>query len=116
MNRRELLEMGGCCVATAALGAAIALPRSARASDWPTKTVRVIVPYAAGSATDLVPRTIFETISAQVGQSIVVDNRLGGGTTVGTSAVAKAEPDGYTVLVHSNGSGDGTRHSAQRPL
>ena len=103
MNRRELLEMSGCCVASAALGTAIVLPRSARASDWPTKTVRVIVPYAAGSATDLVPRTIFETISAQVGQSIVVDNRLGGGTTVGTSAVAKAEPDGYTVLVHSNG-------------
>jgi tripartite-type tricarboxylate transporter receptor subunit TctC len=75
----------------------------AAATEWPTKTVRVIVPYAAGSATDLVPRTVFETVSAHVGHSIVVDNRLGGGTTVGTSAVAKAEPDGYTVLVHSNG-------------
>jgi tripartite-type tricarboxylate transporter receptor subunit TctC len=74
----------------------------AAAADWPTKTVRVIVPYAAGSATDLIPRTVFDSVSAQTGHTIVVDNRLGGGTTVATSAVAKAEPDGHTILVHSN--------------
>ena len=75
----------------------------ASASQWPTKPIRVIVPYAAGSATDLIPRTVFEAVSAQVGQPVVVENRLGGGTTVGTSAAAKAEPDGHTILVHSNG-------------
>jgi tripartite-type tricarboxylate transporter receptor subunit TctC len=82
--------------------AAVATSAPAGAAEWPTKTVRVVVPYAAGSATDLIPRTVFEQVSAQTGHTFVVDNRLGGGTTVGTSAVAKAEPDGHTILVHSN--------------
>jgi tripartite-type tricarboxylate transporter receptor subunit TctC len=106
MHRRNLLKGAGLSFLSVAPGAGIAtiLGRtSASATQWPTKTVRVIVPYAAGSATDLVPRTVFETVSAQTGHTIVIDNRLGGGTTVGTSAVAKAEPDGYTILVHSNG-------------
>jgi tripartite-type tricarboxylate transporter receptor subunit TctC len=106
MNRREVLQIGGRSLASAALATTawpMLSPSPARASEWPSRTVRVIVPYAAGSATDLVPRTVFEAVSAEVGQSIVVDNRLGGGTTVGTSAAAKAEPDGYTILVHSNG-------------
>ena len=70
---------------------------------WPSKPVRIIVPFAAGSATDLVPRAIFEQVQSQVGQSFVIDNRLGGGTTTGTAAVAKSDPDGHTILVHSNG-------------
>jgi tripartite-type tricarboxylate transporter receptor subunit TctC len=74
----------------------------AAAEAWPTKPVRVIVPYAPGSATDIVPRTVFEQVSAQVGQTFVIDNRPGGGTTIGTNAVAKADPDGHTILVHSN--------------
>jgi len=82
--------------------AAVATSAPAGAAEWPTKTVRVVVPYAAGSATDLIPRTVFEQVTAQTGHTFVVDNRLGGGTTVGTSAVAKAEPDGHTILVHSN--------------
>lgn len=72
------------------------------AQIWPSKTVRVIVPFSPGSATDLLPRTVFEQVSAKVGQPIVIDNRPGAGTAIGTSAVAKAEPDGYTLLVHSN--------------
>jgi tripartite-type tricarboxylate transporter receptor subunit TctC len=76
------------------------VPASAQA--WPTKTVRVIVPFSAGSATDIVPRTVFDHVSAKVGQTILVENRTGGGTTVGTSAVAKSDPDGHTILVHSN--------------
>jgi tripartite-type tricarboxylate transporter receptor subunit TctC len=90
-----------CIAAVAIIWASMgAVP--AGAVDWPTKTVRVIVPYAAGSATDLIPRTVFETVSAQTGHAFVVENRLGGGTTVATSAVAKSEPDGHTILVHSN--------------
>ncbi len=81
---------------------ALALAAPAWAQTWPTKTVRVIVPYAPGSATDIVPRTVFEQVSAQVGHTILIDNRPGGGTTVGTSAVAKSDPDGHTILVHSN--------------
>jgi tripartite-type tricarboxylate transporter receptor subunit TctC len=74
----------------------------AAAEAWPTKPVRVIVPYAPGSATDIVPRTVFEQVSTQLGQTFIIDNRPGGGTTIGTNAVAKADPDGHTILVHSN--------------
>jgi tripartite-type tricarboxylate transporter receptor subunit TctC len=74
----------------------------ARAETFPTKSIRVIVPLSAGSATDIIPRTVFEQVSTQVGQSFVIENRTGGGGTIGASAVAKADPDGYTLLVHSN--------------
>src|SRR5262249_35161014 len=60
------------------------------------------VPYAPGSATDLIPRTVFEAVSVKTGRTVVVENRLGGGTTVGAAAVARAEPDRYTIPVHSN--------------
>jgi tripartite-type tricarboxylate transporter receptor subunit TctC len=108
MNRRDVLKLGAgslsSVAATAGLSAAIgsAVTRPARAEDWPTKNFRVIVPYGAGSATDLIPRTIFEAVSNRLGHTFIVENRLGGGTTVGASAVARAEPDGYTILVHSN--------------
>ena len=74
----------------------------ARAETWPTKPLRVIVPFGAGSTTDIIPRVVFEQLSSQLGQSIVVENRTGAGGTIGTGFVAKADPDGYTVLVHSN--------------
>ena len=98
MNRYSLASF----VMLTTIVATVATSAPAGAAEWPTKTVRVVVPYAAGSATDLIPRTVFEHVSAQTGHTFVVDNRLGGGTTVGTSAVAKAEPDGHTILVHSN--------------
>ena len=69
---------------------------------WPTKRVQVVVPFAPGSATDLLPRTLFEHVSGKVGQPFIVENRPGGGGAMGVSAVAKAEPDGHTLLVHSN--------------
>jgi tripartite-type tricarboxylate transporter receptor subunit TctC len=69
---------------------------------WPTKRVTVVVPFAPGSATDLLPRTVFEQVAAKVGQPIIIENRPGGGGGIGVNAVAKAEPDGHTVLVHSN--------------
>src|SRR5262245_31705288 len=84
-----------------ALSALAAAP-SALAQVWPTRPLHVVVPYAPGSATDIVPRTVFDQLSRQVGQPVIIDNRPGGGTTLGTSAVAKANPDGYTILVHSN--------------
>jgi tripartite-type tricarboxylate transporter receptor subunit TctC len=100
MNRREVLKAGACSLLAASAGGPTIGP--AQAADWPTKSIRAIVPYAAGSATDLVPRTVFEQVAHQVGQSIIVENRPGGGTTVASSAVAKADPDGHTILVHSN--------------
>lgn len=72
-----------------------------QAQDWPTRQIKVVVPFTAGSATDIVGRAVFEQIGRDAGQSVVVENRGGGGTTIGSAAVAKAEPDGYTLLVNS---------------
>ena len=103
MNRRDVLKSAAASIAGMATGWPAFGPGSAwAATDWPTHSIRAVVPYAAGSATDLVPRTVFERVGANVGQSIVVENRPGGGTTIGANAVAKADPDGYTILVHSN--------------
>ena len=74
----------------------------AGAQAWPARPLRVIVPVGAGSATDIVPRVVFEQLSAQLGQTIVVENRPGAGGTIGTNFVAKSDPDGYTILVNSN--------------
>ncbi len=90
-------------LAVAGLALAIASAEPAASQSWPTKPVRIIVPFGAGSATDLVPRALFEQVQQQVGQTFVVENRPGGGTTTGTMAVAKSDPDGHTLLVHSNG-------------
>jgi len=74
----------------------------AGAQPWPSKIIRVVVPFAAGSTTDIVPRLIFEQLSRQLGQTIVVENRAGAGGTIGSAAVARSDADGYTLLVNSN--------------
>lgn len=84
------------------IAAAPLLAQTSAAQIWPTKRVQIVVPFSAGSATDLLPRTIFEHVSAKVGQPIIVENRPGGGGAIGVGSVAKAEPDGHTILVHSN--------------
>jgi tripartite-type tricarboxylate transporter receptor subunit TctC len=68
------------------------------AETWPQKPVRVVVPFAAGSSTDIVPRIVFEQLSRQIVQPVVVENRAGAGATIGALAVAKADADGHTVL------------------
>jgi tripartite-type tricarboxylate transporter receptor subunit TctC len=72
------------------------------AETWPAKPIRAIVPVGAGSTTDIVPRVVFEQLSRELGQPILVDNRGGAGGTIGSALVAKAEPDGHTLLVNSN--------------
>lgn len=72
------------------------------AQAWPSKPIRAIIAFAAGSATDVIPRVVFEPLSAQLGQPIVVENRGGAGTTIAGAMVAKAEPDGYTLLATSS--------------
>ena len=75
---------------------------SALAQQWPTKEpIKVIVPFTAGSATDIVARVVFNHVSKQIGQTVIVENRGGGGTTIGSASVAHADPDGYTLLVNS---------------
>ncbi len=70
----------------------------AGAQTWPTKTLRAVVPVAAGSSTDIIPRLVFEQLSVQLGGPIVVENRSGAGGTIGTAFVAKSAPDGHTIL------------------
>lgn len=94
--RRFLLAVG---FGLATLGAA-STPGLAQA--WPTKPIRVVVPLTAGSASDVMARIVVEQLSQQLGQPVVVENRPGAGNTIGMSAVAKAEPDGYTLLVNSS--------------
>lgn len=90
-----------CLLLLPALGLALATTE-AHAKTWPTKPLKVIVPIAAGSVIDIVSRAVFEQLSTQLGQSIVVENRAGAGMTIGTDLVAKADPDGYTVLATSS--------------
>jgi tripartite-type tricarboxylate transporter receptor subunit TctC len=79
-----------------------AAPAAAEAQSWPTKQITVIMPFGAGSATDVVARLVLEQVSAQLGQPIVVENRAGAGSTTGSALVARAEPDGYTLLATSS--------------
>jgi tripartite-type tricarboxylate transporter receptor subunit TctC len=86
--------------AIAALLAVSALP--AAAQNWPIKPVKVVIPLTAGSATDVMARIVFDEVSRQVGQPFVIENRPGAGNSIGMNAVAKAEPDGYTILANSS--------------
>jgi tripartite-type tricarboxylate transporter receptor subunit TctC len=81
------------------IGATMFVATAATAADWPTKPVRVIVAYAAGGANDLLGRVFAEQLSVALGQQFFVENRTGGGGLIGTEAVARAEPDGYTLIV-----------------
>jgi tripartite-type tricarboxylate transporter receptor subunit TctC len=74
----------------------------ATAQTWPTKPLKAIVPFAAGTITDIVPRVVFEQLSTHLGKSIIVENRPGAGGTSAAGLVAKADADGYTVLVNSS--------------
>jgi len=76
---------------------------SSLAQSYPTKPIRFIVPFTAGSGTDIIARTIGDAMSKSMGQPILVENKPGAGGTIAASQVAKGEADGYTVLVHSSG-------------
>jgi tripartite-type tricarboxylate transporter receptor subunit TctC len=69
------------------------------AADWPSRPVRLIVPFAAGGAADIVGRLVADALGAALGQQIVVEDRAGGGGLVGAQAAAHSEPDGYTLLL-----------------
>src|SRR3974390_983665 len=75
---------------------------SSLAEDWPSRPIRAIVPFTPGSATDIIPRTVFAEVQKQLGQPIVIENRVGAGGTIGIAAAAKSAPDGYTILVASS--------------
>jgi tripartite-type tricarboxylate transporter receptor subunit TctC len=90
--RRALLPCCACAALLAALPAAAADP-------YPTRPIRMIVPYAAGGNTDVLARLLAQRLSVPLGQQVLVDNRPGGNTLIGTEAVAKAPGDGYTIML-----------------
>jgi tripartite-type tricarboxylate transporter receptor subunit TctC len=74
---------------------------SPASAEYPERNITVIVPFAAGGATDVIARTIAADVTARLGKSVVIENRAGAGTVLGTTAVVRAAPDGYTLLFHS---------------
>jgi tripartite-type tricarboxylate transporter receptor subunit TctC len=89
-----------CRIATVALS--FCLASAAVAETYPDKPVRAFIPFGAGSATDIIPRALFDALGAELGQPIIVENRGGAGGTLGVSAVVRADPDGYTILANSS--------------
>jgi tripartite-type tricarboxylate transporter receptor subunit TctC len=87
-------------LALVAVIAALCAP--AAAQGWPSKPIRVIVPLSPGSATDTLSRIVMDQVAMQLGQPITIENRTGAGNTIGMSAAAKADPDGYTILINSS--------------
>ena len=85
-----------------ALGASLGIS-CAMAQAYPNKPIKFVVPFSAGSATDIVARTVAEAMGKTLGQTILIDNKLGAGGTIAAAQVAKSDPDGYTILVHSSG-------------
>ena len=88
------------CALALAWGAGAALAQS---GPWPNRTIRIVIPYAAGSSPDVFARIVAEKIAPRLGQAVIVDNRAGAGGNTGTGAVAKSPGDGYTFLVSTNG-------------
>ncbi|WP_407183724.1 Bug family tripartite tricarboxylate transporter substrate binding protein [Bradyrhizobium centrosematis] len=96
-DRRSLLALGvGALLAAARM-------RAANAQDYPARPVQVLVPFAGGSASDVVTRILLNRMSTSLGQAFVVDNRPGAGGNIGTAAAAHASPDGYTLLMSTSG-------------
>jgi len=89
--------------AAAASVLAVALPLPAHADDYPTKPIHIVVPFAAGGAVDAVARIVGQALSDRVKQPVIVENKPGASSNIGMEAVAKAAPDGYTLLMASNG-------------
>src|SRR5882724_10488291 len=86
-----------------ALAFAFGLIASAHAQDYPTRTITLVVPYPSGGGVDSMARIVADKLSGALGQQVIVDNRGGGSGLVGTRAVIKSPPDGYTLLLGHTG-------------
>jgi tripartite-type tricarboxylate transporter receptor subunit TctC len=106
-TRRSLLVT----MAAASAASALSPLRAFAQTDYPTRPVRVTVPYAAGGGTDFFARLVFGAMGEQLGQQFVVENKPGAGTNIGAESVARAEPDGYTLLL-----GDSATFATNRSL
>ncbi len=96
---------------TVSLFIACAVPVAASAQDWPSRSVTVVVPLGAGTASDVAARVVMDQVGKQVGQTFVIENRPGAGGTTGANAVAKAAPDGATILTYGAMAGSAALYS-----
>lgn len=96
MKRRQL-------IAAAAGGSSLAILPAWAQGAWPTQAIKFIVPFTAGSGTDIIARAVAQRLSPVLGQTIVIENKPGAGGTIAAAQVAKSPPDGYNFLVHSSG-------------
>ena len=105
-NRRQFLQFAGAALTVPAF------PSAGVAQAWPTRTIRAMIPFAAGSSLDIVGRLVLDPLSSQLGQPVVVENRGGAGGTIGTGLVAKAKAGSVTYA--SAGVGSATHWAAER--
>jgi tripartite-type tricarboxylate transporter receptor subunit TctC len=98
VTRRKLIR-AAICASAAAMAAT--LTSGACAQNYPTKSIRMIVPFPPGGTTDIVARLVAQRMTETMGQPVLVENRAGAGGSIGADAVAKAAPDGYTILMHN---------------
>ena len=97
MKRRDALR------ALAITVCLLAVAGPSLAQTWPTRPVRLVVAFTAGSATDIIARAVGDTLARSLGQPVVIENKPGAGGTIAAAAIAKADPDGYMFLIHSAG-------------
>ncbi len=101
-RKAQPVQINSRCVALA-LGLATLAAGAARGDDYPSRPIRLIVPYAAGGGADSVARIVAKRVSETIGQPIVIENRGGGGSIIGTELVKNSDPDGYTLLLGQSG-------------
>ena len=101
-HRRCLRRDLGCWLAAAAVAPLLAAMAPAQAQDYPVRPVRIVVPFAPGGSADVFGRSVAQRLQEALGQPFVVDDRPGAGSLIGTDAVARSAPDGYTLLLRSN--------------
>ena len=94
-----------------AFAAATLIGESAARAEWPDRPIKMIVPFSAGSSSDTIARIIAVKMGERLGQQVVVENRVGGSTIIGTDSVAKSAPDGYTLQLANT-----TTHAASAAL
>ena len=91
--------MGCCCVAALIALSLIAVLPLAKAQDYPTRPITIVVPYTPGGSTEILARFVGQKLEERLGKSVVIENKPGAGTMIGSNQVAKSAPDGYTLLM-----------------